>query len=276
MSLSSGTRAPSRRRRASSAAGAGCRPEPGNDASWCASNWAAHLYSRFRGIPNSRATWAAGRPDCVRSRTGSSLNSLVNRCRWPIVHLRGHLVPFRGVRQTRASSGCPLLFASPFSDELLARPCGTHGAYGGCTHKGSSITTFIFGVSNKRLVETLKDQRWPSAEILGTRGKHLINGYASNAFHFLVYALVKHAPLTLDIFAKDGMDVPIGIPDPRQVPRRENRNTWRPNRSSQMCGAIVIPDVESAPFEHLSRLHIGSLAGQVISSAVPDFTEAFS
>src|SRR5213594_2815884 len=97
-----------------------------------------------------------------------------------------------------------------------------------------------------------------------------------NAFHFLVYALVKHAPLTLDIFAKDGMAAPIGIPDPRQVPRRENRNTWRPNCSSQMRGAIVIPDVESAPFEHLSRLHIGSLTGQVISSAVPDFTEAFS
>src|SRR5256712_6334135 len=105
MSRSSVSRATSRRRRARSAAGAGCRPEPGDDASWCASNWAAHLYSRFPGIPNSPATSAAGRPDCVRSRTASSLNSLVNRCRWPIVHLRGHLVPFRGVRQTRASSG---------------------------------------------------------------------------------------------------------------------------------------------------------------------------
>src|SRR6058998_2435157 len=95
--------------------------------------------------------------------------------------------------------------------------------------------------------------------------------------HFIFsYALVKHAPLTLDIFAKDGMAVPIGIPDPRQVPRRENRNTWRPHCGSQMRGAIVIPDVESAPFEHLSRLHIGSLAGQVISSAVPGFTQAFS
>src|SRR2546422_2603273 len=137
-------------------------------------------------------------------------------------------------------------------------------------------TTFIYGVSNKRLVETLKDQSWPSAKVLGTRGKHLIHRYASDAFHSLVYALVKHAPLTVHVSAKDGMAVPIGIPDPRQVPRRENRNTWRPNRGSQMRGAIVIPNVESAPFEHLSRLHIGSLAGQVISSAVPGFRQAFS
>src|SRR2546425_10261966 len=115
-----------------------------------------------------------------------------------------------------------------------------------------------------------------SAEILGTRGKHLIDSHASNAFHLLVDTLVQHAPLALYIFAKDGMAVPIWIPYPRQVPRRENRNTWRPNCGSQMRGAIVIPNVESAPFEHLSRLHIGSFAGQVISSAVPNFTEPFS
>src|SRR2546425_2342538 len=150
------------------------------------------------------------------------------------------------------------------------------GAYGGCTDKGSSITTFICGVSNKRLVETLKDQRWPSAEILTTRGKHLIDSHASNAFHLLVYALVQHAPLTLHISAKDGMAVPVWIPYARQIPRRINSNTWRTNGRSQMRGATIIAYVESAPFERLSRLHIGSLAGQVISYAVPDFTEQFS
>src|SRR5207237_528451 len=105
MSRSSVIRASSRFRRVSSSAAFACRPEPGNaPAPWVSSS-AAHLYSRLRGIPNSRATSAAGRPDCLSNWTASSLNSLVNRWRWPIVHLLpGHLVPFRGVRQTRASS----------------------------------------------------------------------------------------------------------------------------------------------------------------------------
>src|SRR2546422_3919392 len=64
MSRSSVTCANSRFRRVSSAVAFACRPEPGNAP--CASSWAAHLYSRFRGIPSSRAIAAAGRPDCVR------------------------------------------------------------------------------------------------------------------------------------------------------------------------------------------------------------------
>src|SRR3989441_1057811 len=105
MSRSSLSRAFSRRSRmTSSSAATGC-PDPGNAWPPAASSCAAHLYSRLRGTPNSRANSAAGRPDCFSNRTASSLNSLVNRWRWPIVHLPGHCVPVRGVRQTRASSG---------------------------------------------------------------------------------------------------------------------------------------------------------------------------
>src|SRR5207244_5665045 len=92
----------------------------------------------------------------------------------------------------------------------------------------------------------------------------------------LIDAGIVHATLTLDISGKDRMAAPIWLPTPRQLPRRENRNTWCPNCPSQMRGAIVIANIESTPFEPLSRLHIGSFAGQVISSAVPDFTEPFS
>src|SRR5437899_3897265 len=117
MSRSSLSRAFSRRSRmTSSSAATGC-PDPGNAWPPAASSCAAHLYSRLRGTPNSRANSAAGRPDCFSNRTASSLNSLVNRWRWPIVHLPGHCVPIRGVRQTRASSACP-----PSSSPLTSVP----------------------------------------------------------------------------------------------------------------------------------------------------------
>src|SRR5437016_8583449 len=114
MSRSSFSRAFSRRSRVSSSAASACRPEPGNAPSPWFSSSAAHLYSRLRGIPNSRAIAAAGRPDCLSNWTASSLNAFVNRWRWPIVHLhRDILSPFEvsvkpGLAQIEESGQAPL------------------------------------------------------------------------------------------------------------------------------------------------------------------------
>src|SRR3989454_7371236 len=105
ISRSSRSRSFSRRRRANSSWGAGCRPRPGNATVPCWSSSVAHLYKWLRRRPNSRATAAAGRPEDFQSRIASSLNSLVNCWCLPIGHLPADIVvPFRGVRQTRASS----------------------------------------------------------------------------------------------------------------------------------------------------------------------------
>ena len=45
-------------------------------------------------MPASRAIAAAGRPDDFHSRTASTLNSVVNCCRFAIGHLPGAIVPF--------------------------------------------------------------------------------------------------------------------------------------------------------------------------------------
>src|SRR5213594_1818392 len=94
MSRSSRRRAFSRRRRESSSVLWARPPLPGNDASPKVSTSCCHLYRWFRRKPSSRATAAAGRPEDFQSRRASSLNSLVNRCRFAIGHLLGAIVPF--------------------------------------------------------------------------------------------------------------------------------------------------------------------------------------
>src|SRR5436853_4360086 len=94
MSRSSRSRAFSRRSRVSSSVLGARPPLPGNEASPWVSNSCCHLYRWLRRSPNSRATAAAGRPELFHSRIASSLNSLVNGCRFAIGHLLGAIVPF--------------------------------------------------------------------------------------------------------------------------------------------------------------------------------------
>jgi hypothetical protein len=90
MSRSSLTRSNSCFNRASSLPDPTRCPDPGNAPTPFFLTSSCHLYSRLRGIPNSRANSDAGRLPASKSRTASSLNSWLNRLCLPIAGIRSH------------------------------------------------------------------------------------------------------------------------------------------------------------------------------------------
>jgi hypothetical protein len=70
------------------------------------------LYSWLRRTPNSRATSAAGLPDCSSNRTASALKAFVKVWRFVIGHLLGPLSPFRVSKKRGVPQ--PVPFSRPF------------------------------------------------------------------------------------------------------------------------------------------------------------------
>ena len=107
MSHSSRSRAFSRRSPVRSSALWARPPLPGDAVSPWVSRLVCHLYRWLRRKPNSWATADAGRPEGFQSRIASTLNSLVNRCRFAFRHLHGVLSLFESGHAHRARSECP-------------------------------------------------------------------------------------------------------------------------------------------------------------------------